>query len=251
MAEFLSFILFIALLSGSLYLTFVLILPVLVIYLGGVTMALLAATYLVRQDKHRARFASIPVSRRVLRQVSLLAIALPVVHAALMWPIRDTGWVIWVLSVNMVLSLLWLVVFLVGSRRAARIYKHEKGEIRSLLGNVVARKEALNIKADSLRCLLDEPQGLEPWEALVLGDEIADQVVDRKKIKDLLVQISTMAGRFDEFVTEYDELVRQCKEDNSDSCKTCEQIKSVLKQTEPSYKGVIETSGELISQYED
>jgi len=245
MAEFLSFLLFIALVTSILYLVFMLILPGLISYLGGVTMALLSATYLVRQDKHQARFASIPASKDVVTQVILLTFAMPVIHAALMWPIKDTKWVIWVFSVNMLLSLLWLVFFLIQFRRSVRLYRKENGEARALIGNIVARKEALNIKADSLRSILDKPHVLEPWEIAVLGNELSDELVDHERIKKLLLQINKMSGQLDEFIEKHESMTRQKRGNSPD----CERLKTILKETEPSYKNIIESSETLINQY--
>jgi len=250
MAEFLSFILFVAVIAGSLYLLFVLILPGLAVYLGGVTMSLLAATYLVRQDKHRARFASVPVSGRTVRHVSLAVIIMPLVHATFMWLFKDIIWLIWILSINMTLSLLWLVVFLMHYRRDLKVYKRENGELKAVRASIIARKEALNIKADSLRCLLDRPQGLESWEIAVMGNDMAEQDVDRKKIETLITQISTMVTEFDDIVTKHDELALKCKDNDLESCKACEDLKVVIKETESTYKERINLSDDIINQYE-
>ncbi len=248
MEEFLSFILFVVFIVGSLYALFMVILPLLVIYLGGVTMVILSATYLVRQDKRRARFASVPASWKVLRQVTLLAVVLPVLHAALMWLFKDMEWVIWVLGLNLLLALGWLAFFVLRVRRSVKTYKQDGGERKMLMNSLISRVEALKIQADALKCLLDKPQGLEPWEEAVLGDEALETEVDRDRVQKLLAQIQQMIERLDR-LGKLSELMAM-KQDDRESSTVYVQIRSILQDTQDLYKQSMDESRELIGQYE-
>ena len=250
MGEFLSFILFIAAVAASFYFLFFIILPAVVIYLGGILMVTLSGTFLVRREKSEARFMSRPVSPRTLRLIILLSIALPFVHAASMWLIHTWNWVFWVLSLNLLLSLAWLLAFLVRFRRSKKNYRDTGGENRFLKDTLVAHKEALKIRADALRCILDKPSGLEPWEAAVLGNDVLDQDINRREVERLLSEIETMGRRIDALLSVCREPDRDGKTGESKDSNVYEKARQDLRQLEGKYKGLMDHTSILVSQNE-
>ena len=248
--EFLSFILFIAAVAASFYLLFFIVLPAVVIYLGGISMVMLAVAYLVHREKSKARFMSVPLPSRTLRLIGLLSVALPFVHAGFMLLIHTLNWVLVVLSLNLLLSLAWLLTFLVRSRRAKKAYQATGGENRFLEDTLVAHKEALRIRGDALKCILDRPSGLEPWEAAVLGNDVLDQEVNRQEVERLLDELDSM-GR------EIDALLHACRDAEQDGkagedkdFDVHEKTRQDLSQLEGKYRALMDVTSVLISQNE-
>ena len=198
--------------------------------------------YFNRREKQLSRFMSVPLKAKSWGVIVLASALLPLLHGGILWLLHyPFKMLLWVFLLNLTLDVMWLIHKVVRFREQKAEYRTSGGEIKSLIEAVNKHREAIKIREDSLRCLLDRPPSLESWEEAVLGEDYLYGEIDRDEVHGYVSELAQLRKRIEN-------LNIDVPTHNEGDHQSQENFRNLLKDMESQYKQLMSVTDRVISE---